>query len=297
MGGGCRLILAPADSPARPSETYLTIERLELAPRRNLAAASRETDCLISEGDPENAAKGMPIAVGDISDDHTSIEVNALEHKDDPDATCMAARVAEAEPLKEKSNKRCCCPRVEPSDTVTACCPRLGRYCCVLCMVRGRAILMQGPDWLVTWFCLWPTVLIPTGAFLTFAVPWMANKSVVLAFVSSAVIFWFWFTLFAASCTNPGILMKYNEPNPDSPNTAKDRRGALRKCNKCKLYQPPNTSHCGECGVCVYGYDHHCGFMGQCVGGLNLWAFQCFLGGICVVVVFMMVAMMVSTSM
>ena len=84
--------------------------------------------------------------------------------------------------------------------------------------------------------------------------------------------------------------MKHNEPDPDAANAPR----GIKLCNKCKLYQPRETSHCRDCGVCVYGYDHHCGFMGQCIGGVNLWAFYCFLVNIIVVVAFMLITMQVA---
>jgi len=181
-----------------------------------------------------------------------------------------------------------CCPTVQPSDTVTACCPRMGKFCCIAFMIRGRLCLLQGPDWPVTWCCLWPTVLVPTGLYLLFIVPMIWQRNATFGLVSTAVILWFWTTLFVTSCTNPGILMKYNEPVP------KSEAHARRKCNKCMLYQPPNTFHCRDCGVCVYGYDHHCGFMGQCIGGLNVWAFYCFLINIFLTMMFMVVTMSIS---
>ena len=82
--------------------------------------------------------------------------------------------------------------------------------------------------------------------------------------------------------------MKHNEPDPESQLGSRGRR--MRICTKCKLYQPPGTAHCVDCGVCVKGYDHHCGFMGQCVGKLNLFPFYCFLINIFVTVVFMLFA-------
>jgi hypothetical protein len=165
-------------------------------------------------------------------------------------------------------------------------------------MIDGYAPVLQGPDWMVTWFCLWPTVLVPTVTFLLFAVPWIKEHSPALAYISYAVIGAFWCSLFMASCTNPGILMKYNEPKVAelTANHKAQRRFGLRMCQKCRLRQPVQTTHCNSCGVCVYGYDHHCGFMGQCVGGKTVLPFQMFLGGICGTVVFMIVAMLITSS-
>ena len=185
----------------------------------------------------------MPVAVGEISG-HVELDVRAESSND---ASCTPTSGVEAEPLKDHPNKSFFCPRVEPVDTVTACCPRLGKYFCIACMCRGRPFVMLGPDCAVTWGCLWPTVLVPTCAFIVFAVPWIATKSPVLAYVSCGAIGWFWLTLFCASCMNPGILLKHNEPES---NLANGRRSP-RYCTKCKLYQPPNTSHCSECLTCL----------------------------------------------
>jgi len=210
-----------------------------------------------------------------------------------PSSSCRARLISH--PSQENPGKPFFCPRVHPHETVTACCPRLGRYCCVPFMCNGRAPLMLGPDWTVTVFCLWPTVLTPTGLYTYFAIPWIYTHSQVLAYISIAVILFFWATLFVATCTNPGIVMKFNEPDPDAKSESTSR-ATKRFCQKCKLYSPARTSHCGQCGVCVYGYDHHCGFMGQCVGGNTIMAFQLFLGGICFVTVFMIVSLMITNS-
>jgi len=216
----------------------------------------------------------------------------------DPDEELVGAlgkhtELAPVEPCEKTHGF--CCPSVTPRDTVTACCPRLGGFMCIACMLRGRIFCLTGPDWTITWFCLWPTVLTPTILFLVWGVRGKVwHYSPALGIVSCAVVIWFWFTLFVASCFNPGILRKHNEPDPEKG--AKSGVSPLRYCNRCKLYQPANTQHCADCGVCVYGYDHHCGFMGQCIGKINVWAFQCFLGGVCVVVIFMVVALLVSSA-
>jgi hypothetical protein len=41
-------------------------------------------------------------------------------------------------------------------------------------------------------------------------------------------------------------------------------------CFTCKLWRPPGTVHCSECGFCIDNYDHHCGVIGHCVGKSNM---------------------------
>jgi len=42
-----------------------------------------------------------------------------------------------------------------------------------------------------------------------------------------------------------------------------------RWCRTCALWRPPNVSHCGTCGRCMWRYDHHCIFVGNCVALRN----------------------------
>lgn len=56
-------------------------------------------------------------------------------------------------------------------------------------------------------------------------------------------------------------------------------RGVRHKwCYTCKIWRPPKTVHCGDCGFCIAGYDHHCGVMGQCIGKRNIRFFAALFG-------------------
>lgn len=37
------------------------------------------------------------------------------------------------------------------------------------------------------------------------------------------------------------------------------------------------TEHCGDCDVCIEGFDHHCPWVSKCIGKENLCAFYTFL--------------------
>eukprot|EP00041_Stephanoeca_diplocostata_P026036 m.694027 g.694027 ORF g.694027 m.694027 type:complete len:348 (+) comp22877_c0_seq1:382-1425(+) len=43
-----------------------------------------------------------------------------------------------------------------------------------------------------------------------------------------------------------------------------------RWCYTCKIWRPPRTVHCSDCGFCIQHYDHHCGVIGTCVGKRNV---------------------------
>ena len=160
------------------------------------------------------------------------VEVNDLQAKPDEAAeieSLVPCETAKTQTIRLKDldgiiKKPWCCPIVEPKDSadVTACCPRMGKFCCIACMVRlimflimlsarafhlklaslyihkrpldkdrsrlfalclscsyicepfqvrGRLCLLQGPDWQITWFCLWPTICVPSGGFPLFTTP------------------------------------------------------------------------------------------------------------------------------
>ena len=48
-------------------------------------------------------------------------------------------------------------------------------------------------------------------------------------------------------------------------------------CKYCGFRVKPKTYHCGECNVCVEGYDHHCPWTSKCIGRGNIVRFYVFL--------------------
>ena len=51
----------------------------------------------------------------------------------------------------------------------------------------------------------------------------------------------------------------------------------FRNCPTCLLTRTPKSSHCGQCGHCVQGWDHHCVALNNCVGARNIRSFVTFL--------------------
>lgn len=44
-------------------------------------------------------------------------------------------------------------------------------------------------------------------------------------------------------------------------------------CYTCHIFRPPGTSHCRECGRCVFQMDHHCPWLHNCIGRRNFKSF------------------------
>mmetsp|Transcript_20096 Transcript_20096/g.52176 ORF Transcript_20096/g.52176 Transcript_20096/m.52176 type:complete len:336 (+) Transcript_20096:251-1258(+) len=61
-------------------------------------------------------------------------------------------------------------------------------------------------------------------------------------------------------------------------------------CYTCKLWRPPGTVHCSECGFCIDLYDHHCGVIGHCVAKNNIR----FFGGLLISAGIAAIAMLVA---
>ncbi len=148
-----------------------------------------------------------------------------------------------------------------------------GRFICFFFGFKDPIIAI-GPDWCYFMFL---TILI----FLCFFTIFILAKDnightyrligigIYLVQLSSYTI---------AFIKNPGIPpYSYIKESIDNPDTLKSKYGV---CSICKSLIDSQseliTYHCGDCGVCIEGYDHHCPWTSKCIGKGNLKAFYVF---------------------
>ena len=94
-------------------------------------------------------------------------------------------------------------------------------------------------------------------------------NSLLMLFLTIIISFIELFLYFATALKNPGIIIPSENLNENCEN------GVL--CNKCSALRIRGSYHCGDCGVCIKGWDHHCLWTGKCIGEGNACYFWGFL--------------------
>merc|ERR1719233_201911 len=72
------------------------------------------------------------------------------------------------------------------------------------------------------------------------------------------------------------------DPLPNEPSTriiTLDNGQKIKQkwCVTCRVWRPPQASHCRTCNRCMYRFDHHCGVVGNCIAFANHRFFASFL--------------------
>ena len=87
------------------------------------------------------------------------------------------------------------------------------------------------------------------------------------------VIYWFYIvTHLTTALFNQGIPTRsYNDKLRVLKEHSDKSERSFQTCNQCGIVtkQSDGVIHCGDCNVCVKGFDHHCPWTGKCIGKYN----------------------------
>ena len=99
------------------------------------------------------------------------------------------------------------------------------------------------------------------------------------------VIYWFYIvTHLTTALLNQGIPTRsYSDKLRVLKEHSDKGEHSFRTCKQCGIVikQSDGVIHCGDCNVCVKGFDHHCPWTGKCIGKYNIIPFFCFVFGLC----------------
>ena len=153
----------------------------------------------------------------------------------------------------------------------------------------GRIMTGPSPRGLL---CSWAALTVPVLLYLGFVEPFVAGRTSYMSTVLAVVLICCSEYAFLRTGTvEPGICppragsysvdrdaystSKYPTKRPPrtqrfvvagSPGLGVVR---LKYCESCNIFQPPRTTHCMVCNVCIMRFDHHCPWMGTCIGRRN----------------------------
>lgn len=167
----------------------------------------------------------------------------------------------------------------------------------------GRVMLGPLDDWPFNG-CAWTTIAIPSYLYFRYAAPvlwehWGPGYPIFCAYALASTVV----SLSLTTCTDPGYIRREpqqgpaSDANQEQPASNMYGRRKIEQaqfetsvggpdksmftwCTTCKLWRPPRSHHCSDCGHCVLGYDHHCPFVNNCVGVRNHVYFLSFLGSV-----------------
>lgn len=166
---------------------------------------------------------------------------------------------------------------------------------CLKCLQQWQASTRAGPDFLSVYIML--NIVLALAITLR-GLPWYFSALMVLFGASSIALLWL------THLGDPGKIPGRSERDPivarldeglPVPSTELYSRGPhggwvrraelpgwrgplLEKyCETCRIWRPPRSHHCADCGACIERFDHHCGVVGNCIGGGNHRFFAGFL--------------------
>ena len=151
---------------------------------------------------------------------------------------------------------------------------------------RGRDIDVEhktrcivGPFWPVMLFVTFPLILGVSAGLASTVLP---GQNTIIIVVFAILVIFVGVSLALTACTDPGLLRRRVQ-RPASP-----EGDSWSYSDQAQTYRPPGAIYCRDCGVVVRGYDHLCPWTGTAIGEKNLRYFYCFVGGITLLLLYVL---------
>lgn len=143
---------------------------------------------------------------------------------------------------------------------------------------RAKPRLVIGPHW--GYFVCMFSFIAAIG--FTFALGVAPNISRAASYTGIVVVSLCLAVYLAAALKDPGIESHLINDEIELTNSSSDQR----YCAICEVVRAEGTEHCGDCDLCIRGYDHHCPWTSKCIGEGNIVYFYAFLLTVLVAIVY-----------
>jgi len=149
---------------------------------------------------------------------------------------------------------------------------------------NGDPLFLIGPDYSY-FICLFILSLV---YFIFLAGLYIALTNFIVSFFGIILNLIQFFFFMVCGMKNPGLPKRELQDE----NLIMKNPSQYQRCPKCNFIidKSKHYRHCDTCACCCEGYDHHCPWTSKCVGKGNIFYFNGMLFMICIVFIYVVVA-------